>query len=858
MEFYQKEGEAVLKELNAHKFGLSSQEANNRLKQYGANVIKKTKKVSPLTLFINQFKNFIIYVLIAAAVVSFILGERIDAIAIGVIVILNAILGFIQEFKAEKAIEALKKLSAPKAKVIRDGKTAEIDASQIVPGDVIIIEEGSFIPADARLLEVASLAVDESTLTGESAPVNKNGEVIKKAAQVSSQKNMVFAGTIASRGRGEAIVVATGFNTELGKIAKGLQDIQHEATPLQKQLASLGKYITIGILVICVFVFGIDFFRTNQLVDSFINAVALAVAAIPEGLPAIITITLAMGTRRMLRRNALIRRLHAVETLGSTSVICADKTGTITKNQMTVLQVYADNKLIDIRGKNFVHEGDHLNPEKFSRLFQIGVTCNNATLEGPSDPTEKALLLIARDADAKFKFERIKEIPFSSETKFMATLDKIENKQVYNYKGAPEVILKMCASQLVNGKEKRLTAKDKEEIEKAAGDMASSALRVLAFAYTENKSGKELTFVGLMGMLDPPRDGVREAVALCKKAGIRVVMITGDHLLTAQAVAAQIGINGKALTGEDVDKLSEEEFNKKCDEANIYARVSPQHKLKILTCLQNKGNVVAMTGDGVNDALALKKANIGIATGTSTDVAKEASDMVLMDDNFISIVNAVQEGRGIYDNLKKFIHYLLSCNLAEVLIIFVGLLIGLPIPLLALQILWVNLLTDGLPALALGIDPVNPKVMLRAPRSKNEKIIGGKNAYMILLQGVLMTIVTLGLYWWYLQKGDVTLAQTVAFTTVVVAELYVAINYHLGESSLFSRELFKNKWLWLAIGSSFALQLLVVYVLDPIFKTEPLMLADWMLILGVSSSILVLHQVIKKVFIVQEVRLEGN
>ena len=846
MEWYEKELDLVLKELATSEKGLSQEEVKRRVKEYGLNVLKKTKHISAVKLFLNQFKSFIVYVLIFAAVVSFLVGERIDGIAIGVIVVLNAMLGFIQEYKAEKAIEALKKLSAPKAKVRREGKVLEIDASVLVPGDMLIIEEGAFIPADARILSNSSLTVDESMLTGESLPVHKNADVLKKKAQVSSQLNMVFAGTIASRGRAEAVVIATGFKSELGKIAQKIQEIGHETTPLQRQLKYLGNHLTIGILVICMIVFGIEFLKEKVFVNAFVSAVALAVAAIPEGLPAIITITLALGTRRMLKQNALMRRLHAVETLGATSVICADKTGTITKNKMEVIQLFANNEVIDVNQKGFVHEGHMLDPKKFSKLFEIGVVCNNAVIDGPADPTEKALLLIAKKANLEFKVKREKEIPFSSEKKFMATIDETKEGTFTHYKGAPEVIIEKCNYILENNKVKVLSQTEKKKLFNQAETMAGSALRVLGFSYANVKKPKEIVFVGLMGMLDPPRDEVRNAIVLCKKAGIKVVMITGDHLLTASAIANQIGITGKAITGEEIDKCSADRFQKVCNEISVYARVSPEHKLKILACLQQGGNVVAMTGDGVNDALALKKANIGVATGSGTDVAKEASDMVLIDDNFASIVSAVKEGRGVYNNLKKFVHFLLACNAAEVLIIFVGLLLGLPIPLLALQILWVNLLTDGFPALALGIDPVSNEVMSNPPRSKNARIIEKKDLFRLGFQAVLLTAVTLGVYWWFLKTGDINLARTMAFSMLVIGEMAVALNYHIGGESLLEGMLFKNKWLWLAIGTSLGLQVLVVYGLNKIFDTVPLSITNWIVILACAIPLFLLNWVVMR------------
>ena len=850
--YHKKEVNEVLKELNANQDGLSKREALQRLEKYGRNEIQRFKKVSPFKMFISQFKSFIIYVLLAAALLSIFLGEKTDAIVILAIVILNALFGFFQEFKAEKSIESLRKLSAPTALVIRDGKTQKIPSAEVVPGDIIVIEEGCYIPADARLIEIASLKIDESTLTGESVPVSKSIDIIKKDTVISNQKNMLFAGTIATMGRGKAVVVATASNTELGKIAREIQHIGEKQTPLQKKLQSLGINITIAILVIALIIFILGFLRGSSLIDSLLVAVALAVAAIPEGLPAVVTITLAIGTQRMLKKNALVRRLSAVESLGSVTVICSDKTGTLTKNEMTVTRVYANNKLISVTGRGyetigeFFYDNKKVDAKELEKLMQIAKLCNNASLDGHSDPTEKALLVAAKKSKYEKDYKRLKEIPFSSETKFMTTLNKIDNEEIFNMKGAPEIVLEKCNKILLNNREIKLTKQHKDEILNVYEKMASDALRVLGFAYSMNN--KDYVFVGLMGMIDPPREGVKEAIASCETAGIRVIMITGDYAATAKAIAKEIEIKGEAITGDEIDKLTSDELAKSVDKFSIFARVDPQHKVKILDALKKNKQVVAMTGDGVNDAVALKKSDVGISVGSGTDVAKEASDIVLLDDNFVTVANAVKEGRGIYDNIKKSIGYLFSCNLAEVAVIFFALLIGLPIPLIAIQILAMNLITDGLPALALGVDKINEDVMNKKPRNPSQNIVTKKDLLFFISQAFVITVLTLGLFVYYLNKNAITnliYVQTIAFSSLVLFELFNAVNYHSGGISLFKKGLFSNKHLVGANIISFLIQLLIVYVLVNVFKTTPLLLIDWVFILTAGIIVVVVQETIK-------------
>lgn len=847
--YYQKEAGKIIKEFNSSINGLSENEAEKRLLKYGNNEITRLKRTSKLKLLLNQLKSFIVYVLIAAALISLFFKEYNDAIIIGVVVIVNTLLGFFQEYKAEKAIEALQKLSSPGAIVIRDGKLKQISSNEVVPGDIIIIEEGTFIPADARLIEANSLFLDESTLTGESLPVEKNIAKIEKSTIISDQKNMVFAGSSAIKGRGRAIVISTGFNTELGKIAKEIQSTDEKLTPLQTQLNKLGRNITLTILILVFAIFLIGYFRSSLLFDSFFTSLALAVAAIPEGLPAIVTITLALGTQRMLKKNALMRKLSSVETLGSTTVICTDKTGTLTKNEMTVVRVYTNNKLIDVTGSGYSTKGEFLCENKkislknLTSLFAVSYLCNNASLDNISDPTEKALIVLAKKGKYEHNYERVKEIPFNSETKYMITINKINNRLINNLKGAPEVVLNKCKYVEIDGKIKALNKSEREVILKVYNEMAENALRVLGLAYSKNS--KDFIFVGLAGMMDPPREEVIEALKECNIAGIKVVMITGDYEITAKAIASQIGIMGEIITGDKLEKISMKELEKIVESISICARVNPQHKVKILQALKNIGHVAAMTGDGVNDALALKKADIGIAVNSGTDVAKQASDMILLDNNFASIVSAIREGRGIYNNLKKFIKYLFSTNFAEVLIIFLALILGLPLPLIAIQILWVNLLTDGLPALALGRDSIDKNVMTSKPRKKDSNIIERRDLLQILFEGIIITSVVIGLFFWYLKMGSVIYAQTIAFSALVIAELFNSVSYSLDNRSLFSFGLFRNKYLWLAVIASVLLQLLSVYYLNGLFETTGLALFDWLVIAIAGSVILIIKEPIK-------------
>ena len=745
--------EQVLKELKTTDKGLSQQEAEERLKQYGLNEIKEGKKISPWQIFINQFKSIVIWILIVATIISAFLGEYIDAIVILAIIILIAVFGFFEEYRAEKAIEALKKLVSLNATVIRDGKKTEIDARHLVIGDIIVLETGDKVPADSRLIEVFNLQAQEAALTGESVPVSKNTKELPEKTPIADIKNMVFAGTIIVSGRAKAVVAATGMKTEIGKIATLIEEVKPESTPLQKKMDQLGRWLGAVIICIAVVIFIVGLLvHKAPLLKMLLVAVSLAVAAVPEGLPAVVIISLALGTQRMLKRNALVRRLPSVETLGSTTVICTDKTGTLTVNEMTVKKLFVNGRIIDVSGVGygtkgqFLYKGKQAGIDDIELLLKIGALNNNAELKDNGiigDPTEGALVVSAAKAglikeELEIEYKRVDEIEFTSERKMMTTIHKHHGERLAFVKGAPEVVLKLCNYIDINGKAKKLTESEKREILDVNHEFANEALRVLGFAYKtllDTESEKNLIFVGLQGIIDPPREEVKSAIEKCRKAGVKVIMITGDHEITAKAIAQEIGLSGKAITGHHLDEIKN--LEDWVEDIAIFARVNPEHKIKIVDALKKKGHIVAMTGDGVNDAPALKKADIGIAMGiTGTDVSKEASSMILTDDNFASIVNAIEEGRGTYDNIRKYFAYLISGNIGEIFIIFLGIIFGLPLPLTATQILLINLVTDGLPALALSADPFEPNVMSRRPRKQDEPIYKDLNAFQRELSGM--------------------------------------------------------------------------------------------------------------------------
>jgi len=861
--------EAVFKQQNSKPEGLTSQEVKERLARYGANKLSEKKKISPFEIFIGQFKNLLILILLASAGLTFLVyffGERdssdlIEGGLILAIVIMIAVLGFIQEYRAEKAIEALKKLLAFKAKVVRNGKEQEIDTVDLVPGDVVILEEGEKVPSDIRLFEVASLQTNESSLTGESTPINKTAEPLEGSLQIADQKNMVFSGTIVTSGRGRGVVIATGDLTEIGKIATAVAQTQEEETPIQKRLDKLGKVLGYGTLVIAAFVFLFIVFFSEDLshlslvqrvLHSFIASVALAVAAIPEGLPAVVTISLAFGTQRMLKRNALVRKLTSMETLGSVDVIAADKTGTLTSGQMAVREIYQEGSTYTVTGQGyetngkFELDGQNVEAKNLELLLRAGLVCNNAVVETDKilgDPTEAALIVSARKAGLKLDSERIYEVPFSSERKLMSVVVNREGKNFVYSKGATEVVLSKCTKIVKNGQSVALTEKEKTELLRINDRMAGEALRVLGFAYKEVASLDEktteegLSFIGLQGMMDPPRSEVKELITKVHESGIRTIMITGDHLATAQAIAGEIGITGEALTGTDLDKLTDTQFAKKADSTNIYARVNPEHKLKIVEALKKKGHLVAMTGDGVNDAPALKRADIGVAMGiTGTDVAKEASDIVLLDDKFATIVAAIEEGRGIFDNIRKFVDYLLSCNVGEVLVVFLALILFKDIPLTAVMLLWINVVTDGLPAVALGLDPAEKGILRYKPKKFQGEIINARVWGEIIFFGIALTISVLLLYFLNLPES-IDEARASAFMAIIIFELVRLVNIR----SDYKISWLSNIWLPIAILSSVALQLLIVYVpsLANLFELSPIDSFDWLYIAVVSVLLFV-------------------
>jgi len=880
------------------ELGLNPKVAQSRLQQFGPNQLKERKPTSPFAIFFEQFQDFIVWVLIGAALVSGFLKEWVDALAIIAIVILNAILGFIQEYRAEKSLAALKKLSSPASKVIRSGQHNIIPSGELVPGDLIELEAGDNIPADARLIWLTSnFGVLEASLTGESTPVIKAVlSLEEKDIPLADRANMLYMGTSVAFGKARAVVVETGMQTELGKIAEMIQEVKEEATPLQKRLEQFGKWIVYLCFVLVGLVFALEWLRGGKIIDVFLTAVSLAVAAIPEGLPAVVTIALALGVQRMVKRHALIRKLPSVETLGCATVICSDKTGTLTKNEMTVQAVFAGGMLFKVTGIGYEPEGEFVyndkvvNPndyQELNRTLTLGVLCNGAQLIKDNnsykimgDPTEGAILAASAKADI-WKEEKEKgasfvdEIPFDSERKKMTIVRKDKDKLIAFVKGAPDVLLNDCTEIEENGRARALTSSDRERILKANSGLADQAMRVLAVGYRILDKAPDkyeakliensLIFVGLIAMIDPPRDEVKKAIVECKQSGIKTIMITGDHKNTAVAIARSLGFfeeDSLALTGGELDKLSDDELYNKIEKIPVYARVSPEHKLRIVRAWRKRGEIVAMTGDGVNDAPAVKEADIGVAMGiTGTDVTKEVSDMVITDDNFASIVAAVEEGRGIYDNIKKFVHYLLSCNAGEILVMFVSSLIGLPTPLLPIHILWVNLVTDGLPALALGVDPVNPHIMKMPPRKANEAVVTKQRAYLMLSQGAFIAFCSLFAFSLvlFIEKEGIERARTAAFIVLSCSQLFHSYNCRSMTESLFKLGIFTNKKLILATTVSFFLQMAVVYIpfLQRIFKTEPLGILDWFLVLAISSFPLWAMEIIKKIKFLREFLSKG-
>ncbi|MBI2672942.1 cation-translocating P-type ATPase [Candidatus Woesearchaeota archaeon] len=862
MEYYRLSEKEALDSLRTNEKGLSQEEADKRLKEYGENKLKEIKRISVFELLLEQFTSPLVLILIGAAVASFIIKEFIDSYLIFAIVILNGFLGFVQEYKAEKAVELLKKLTSLKSMVVRDSKIKEVYSTELVPGDIVLVEMGDKVPADLRIIESSDLYVNEASLTGESQPVHKSLAKIEKSVAIADQKNMLFLGTIITRGKGKAVVAGTGMNTELGKIAGIVQETETELTPLQVKLKQLGKFLSVFILLIIVVITFTGIYKGGTFFDMLLIGISLAVAAIPEGLPAVVTIALSIGTKKMIKRNVLVKRLTAVEALGSVDVICSDKTGTLTKGEMTVKKIFCDNKLIDIEGSGYSTSGRFLSSNKeFSSkelelILKIGLLNNDAVLQDHEfigDPTEIALLISAlkfnlKKEDLEKEYPRIDTVAFTSERKMMSTLHKHKNGNVVFSKGAVEILLKKCSRIYFGGMVRRLTAPPE-----ANNGFANNGLRVLGFAYKKSEKDRvsesdenNLIFLGMQAMIDPPREEAIDAVKKCKEAGIRVIMITGDNAITAEAVAKELGIHDKVITGEELEKINLDEV---VEDISIYARVNPEHKIKIVDALKKKGHIVAMTGDGVNDAPALKKADIGVAMGkTGTDVSKDAASMILVDDNFASIVNAIEEGRGIYDNIKKFVNYLLSANLGEVLVLFIPIMLGwqylgkIAVPLVAVQLLWLNLVTDGMPALALGFDKPEEMIMRRQPRKTNEKIISANMFWNIIATSLLITAAVLYIFNYGLSVNLVK-AQTLALTTIVMLEF---ARVYIIEKEYKAR-LFSNKYLLFAIAFSIFLQLLVVYTpLNFLLKLMPLNLMDWAYIIGLVIVVFVISYLSNK------------
>ncbi len=916
--------------------GLSSQEAQKRLEQLGPNELEEQGGTTIWQMIINQFADFLIVILVAAAVLSALVGEPIDSIVIMAIVVLNAVLGTVQESRAEKALAALKKMAAPDAMTIRDGKHQRVPARELVPGDVVALEAGNYVPADLRLLETFNLRIEEASLTGESVPVEKKAnQLLPDDAPLGDRKNAAFMSTMINYGRGMGLVVRTGMDTQIGKIAEMIQSYETEATPLQKRLNQLGKVLGTVSLAVCglILIYGIirdtqlgeiitDGFAAwltghqEQLIELLMTAVSLAIAAVPEGLPAVVTICLALGMQRMVARHALIRRLPAVETLGCATVICTDKTGTLTQNQMTAVEGWVPDESFRITGEGyepegkFQQDGTEINPRdnnSMALLLRGGLLCNDSSLETVDseeqgdgektrwriigDPTEGALVVAAAKA-AMWKEEqnkswpRVSELPFDSERKRMTTVHQVPEdaserrlpgmKDGYHLafiKGAPDVVAGLCSHILVDGDPKPMDDKQRERILSANQNMARRALRVLAVAYlpmekpledgaTPEHVEKDLTFVGLVGMIDPARPEVKGAVELARKAGMRSIMVTGDYKETAAAIADEIGLlrpGGKVLSGSEIDELSDEEFSQAVEETDAFARVSPEHKVRIVEALKSKGHIAAMTGDGVNDAPALKRANIGVAMGiTGTDVSKETAEMVLTDDNFASIISAVEEGRIIYSNIRKFVFFLISCNIGEILIIFLSMLFGLPIPLSPIQLLWLNLVTDGAPALALGLEKGDPDIMDRPPRPTDEPVINKEMLIGLVVQAVAMTGGVLAAYLVALNRFDgVEAPRTVAFATLVISELFRAFTARSERYSLFGIGAFSNKWMNWAILASVAMLLAVMYVpfMQPLFDTVSLSIGDWLFMIPFALVASVAAE-ITKMFL--RIRYEGK
>jgi Ca2+-transporting ATPase len=876
----------VIASLGSGDGGLDPGEAEQRLRLHGPNVLREAKKKSVVLLFLQQFTSLLILILIIAAVISGLFGEWADATAILIIVLLNGIIGFIQEYRAEKALESLKRMTASHSQVIRGGVSLTVETAGLVPGDMILIAEGDRVPADARLAEGVALEADEAALTGESVPDPKDARrVLDPGTPLSERVNMVYQGTVITHGRGRAVVTATGAGTELGRIAELVVDKPEPETPLQGQLRVLARQLSTAALGLVALIFVMGVLRGYAPVELFLITVSLAVAAIPEGLPTVVTITLAIGVQRMAAHHAVIRKLPAVEVLGAATVICTDKTGTLTRNEMTVRSLFANGSFFTVTGEGYTEAGtvlkdgevvtDAADREALDLLLTTGVLCNTSRLtrdpgtgavEVAGDPTETALLVLAEKGGldrhaVREKFPCGTELPFDSVRKMMTVICTAGGHERAFVKGAPEILLARCDRILLDGAERALADRDREQVHEAIRRMGSGALRVLAFAYRNTGTGEQegvesqLVFTGLAGMMDPPRDEAREAIAACHDAGIRVIMITGDNPETARAVAGELGIfapgESAVVTGPAMDRWSDEDFRTSVRDVRVFARVNPEHKLRIVRALQENGGVVAMTGDGVNDAPAIIRADIGIAMGlTGTEVTKDVSDMVIMDDNFASIERAVEEGRVIYENILKSARFLITCNLGELAAITLALLAGLASPLAPIQILWMNIVTDSPPALALAMDPMDPDTMKRPPRPPKQQILTWQSSADLIITGLVIALATLAVFAGYLAGGPEAAAKagTMAFSVIVISQLFTAIAYSGSrERSLLGTGLFRNPWLWAAVGFGLVTQFVITEwgPLRSVFGTVPLGLVDWGVVLLVSLAPVVVVEGVK-------------
>lgn len=891
MNWYKQEKEEVLKNLGTSiEKGLTDLEVEKRLERYGANELMEKPRDSFLSKLINQFSDFLVLILIVAAMFSMFIGETRDSIVIISIILVNALLGIYQEGKAEKALEALQQMTSPTAKVIRNKHLDVIPTSNLVPGDVVVLESGDIVPADIRLIESSNLKVDEASLTGESLPVEKNSNrVYKNDIPLGDRENMSFMSTIVTYGRTKGIVVETGHGTEIGKIATQIQSFDEELTPLQKKLNDLGKYLGIITIIVCIIVFLVGILQGRKVMEMFMVAISLAVAAIPEGLPAIVTIVLALGMNKMVKRNAIVKKLLAVETLGSITVICSDKTGTLTQNEMTAIRIFTGNKVYDATGVGYDTTGEfQINGKKIEvddgsdlkKLLSIGVLANDADINSANgifkvvgDPTEGALITLGHKGNIlkrnmNKEYPRIEEIPFDSDRKMMTTFHKnyLPGKMVSFTKGAPDIIIKRCKYICINGEIKIFDEIQKRKTFDINNKFAKDALRVLALSYREfdslpenldsNNIENNMIFVGLVGMIDPSRPEAKDAIVKCKEAGIKPIMITGDYKETAFAISKELGIANsikEVMIGEDLDEISDRELKEVVKNTSIYARVTPEHKVRIVSALKANGEIVAMTGDGVNDSMALKKADIGISMGiTGTDVAKNTAEVILTDDNFASIIAAVEEGRVIFSNIRKFVFFLLSCNIGEILIVFISILFNLPIPLLPIQLLWLNLVTDSFPALALGVEKGEEDIMKLKPKDPESPIIDRYMMVDIIVQSIAIGATSLFAYIWALKAfpDNLIKARTITFATLILAELLRAYSSRSERHLLFEIGFLTNPTMIYATTLSFFLLLGVIYIpiLQPIFYTVPLGLIDWGIISSFAFVPLIISELYKTLF----------